>query len=115
MSTDFTREFDLPGDFNALNAAVSWLRGRRFSVGLMQGPDPMGILFGPNILVAKWRNLNTKQRQEQHGVITGESKRNGPITVTIFATAPAEARRAAMAPAAARAAIEQPSSVGVAS
>jgi hypothetical protein len=90
----FTRTFDLPGDFTAFNTAVSFLRARQFSVGPMQGPDPVGILFGTQIVVAKWRNLSQSQRAELHGVITGESKRSGPVTVEIYAHAPAAALRA---------------------
>jgi hypothetical protein len=90
----FTRTFDFPGDFTAFNAAVSFLRARQFSVGPLQGPDPVGILFGPQIVIAKWRHLSKAQRDALHGIITGADKRGGPVTVEIYATAPAAARAA---------------------
>lgn len=91
MSTDFTRVFDLPGDFNAYQAAVSWCRARRFSVGPMQGNDPIAILYGVNICIGKWRTISQAFRECADGTIEAENMRLGPVTVTIRARASAAA------------------------
>lgn len=94
MTAAFTRTFTDQGDFAAYRAAESFLRARGFSVGTMQDGDPVGIIFGRQVVVAKWRHLTQAQRDELHGLITGDAKRTGPITIEIFAHAPAAARRA---------------------
>lgn len=92
--TALTFTFSNTGDFAAWHDALSFLRARGFSVGALQSNDPVGILFGPNILVAKWRNLNSSHRAQLHGTITATDMRAGPVTVEIFANAPAAARAA---------------------
>jgi hypothetical protein len=69
------------GDFNAYRAACTHLRAQGFSVGRMQGPDPVGLLFG-GYDIQKWRNLRPAERVALHGTLEGD-KRNGPITVRI--------------------------------
>ena len=80
-------KFDLcAGDFSDFDAAMEHLESCGFSVGSMQRDDPIGIMFG-DFCIAKWRNLSLKDRGELHGTITGD-KRNGPVVVTLWATAP---------------------------
>jgi len=73
--------FAQSGDWNAFYAAKDFLEAQGFSVGRMQGPDPIGLLFG-SFDVQKWRNLSVAQRAALHGTIEG-NKRTGPVTVRI--------------------------------
>lgn len=94
MSADITWTFTGTGDFAAHAAAVSYLRARRFSVGPMQGNDPVAALHGVNKCVGKWRSIPFELRALAHATITAADMRTGPVTVTIFAHAPAAARAA---------------------
>jgi hypothetical protein len=76
-----TKTFDQVGDFKAVHAAEEWCEKQGISVGSMQGPSPRGLMYG-NYAIAKWRNLNDKEREELHGTMTGDM-RNGPVTVQI--------------------------------
>jgi hypothetical protein len=108
IDRDITITFDNRGDFAAHAAAVSYLRARRFSVGPMQGDDPIAVLFGINICVGKWRTISQAFRETVDGTIEpagGATMRTGPVIVTIRARASA----------AARAAVSNTSSVRVAS
>lgn len=80
-------------DFEAYYAAKDWLQQRGFSCGSGQRGEPSGILLG-DIMIAKWKNLSLKERLDLHGKLTGDH-RCGPVTVTIFDDAPAEAIAAA--------------------
>lgn len=79
--------FECSGEFQAYERAVSWCESLGVSVGQMQGPDPIGLLYG-DFMIAKWRNLSKQQRAALDGTITG-NKRYGPITVTLRAPATA--------------------------
>lgn len=87
-----TKTFIGAGDFVALRAAEQDLLDRGFSVAPGCAGEPAGIMFG-DCRVAKWRNLTDAQQAACHGILTGD-RRNGPVTVTIFSTAPVEARAA---------------------
>ena len=76
-----TVSFDQLGNFNAYDAACAFLRANGFSVGRMEGPAPIGLLFG-DFDIQKWRNLRPAERVALHGTLTGD-KRNGPVTVKI--------------------------------
>ena len=76
-----TITFDGGGWFVAYDKASAYLYERGFSVGRMQGPDPIGIIFG-SYDIQKWRNLRATERLALHGTMTGD-KRNGPVTVRI--------------------------------
>jgi hypothetical protein len=84
--------FSDKGDFAASGIAELFLRERGFSVGPMQANDPRGIMLG-KMRIEKWRRLTDATRAQLHGQMTG-NPRTGPITVTIFAHAPAAAREA---------------------
>lgn len=94
-AVEFIFNFNQQGDFEAMCAAESFLRERGLSVGSSQRGYPRGIMFG-EYDIAKWRNLRDFEKAALHGIMIsyGDSMRNGPINVTIFATAPAEARAA---------------------
>lgn len=68
--------------FVAIDAARTWLTERGYSVGEMQGRDPMGIMIGDHYDIAKWRNLNATERMALDGQIEGD-KRNGPVVVRL--------------------------------
>lgn len=91
---DITLTFSEPGDFAAFNAARAFLRARRFSVGPMQGNDPIAVLFGPNFNVAKWRHIGGNARAAVDATLTAADMRAGPVKLTVFAHAPAAARAA---------------------
>ena len=75
----FTQE----GDFEAYDAAKSWCIANGYSCGFMQNPEPTGLLKGQWI-IAKWRNLNKKQRDELDGTMSCvTSFREAPIHVVI--------------------------------
>lgn len=76
-------------DFDGLHDAEAFAAEVGFSIGSMQRDQPMGLLFG-DFKIAKWSNLSATERQALHGKITGD-KREGPVSVTIFDTAPKEA------------------------
>ena len=68
-------------DFAAVDAAEKWIRENGYSVGSMQRGAPRGILKG-DFDIAKWRNLNTKERAELDGLMEGG--RGGPVTIRIW-------------------------------
>lgn len=78
--------------FSALNEACTFLAERGFSVGPTCVGSPQGVMFG-NWHIAKWHNLTLQERADLHGIVTGD-RRNGPISVSIFANAPALAMAA---------------------
>lgn len=77
------RIFEEKGDFAAYNAAEKWLTDQGYSVGSMQREAPVGFKKG-DYSIAKWRNLDNEDKALLDGVIEGESKREGPITVTFY-------------------------------
>ena len=68
-------------DFAAVNAAEKWLRENGYSVGVMQAHSPRGIIKG-DVIIAKWRNLSSKDRAELDGEMIGG--RGGPVTIKIW-------------------------------
>lgn len=95
----FTRTFDgrKGVDFSAYNDAVDFLRGRGFSVGTRCIARQIGVMYGRDWQIAKWRNLTAQERTELHGVLIGE-RRLGSVRVAIFWNAPAFAIAAVAEP-----------------
>lgn len=94
MTTTVEREpvilqFWHTGDFEAVRAAEKYLSDRGFSLGRTQRGSPRGILLG-DYDIQKWRNLRPREREMLHGHMTGG--REGPVLITIFASAPPEVR-----------------------
>lgn len=79
-------------DFAPMYAAERFLEACGFSIGHCQRGSPRGILFG-DFDIQKWRNLTEADREALHGTMTGDM-RAGPVTITIFETAPEEGRNA---------------------
>ena len=67
--------------FQALYAAEAWCCENGISYGSWQRGEPAGLLYG-DAAIAKWRNLNAKERAECHGFMFGDG-RNGPIHIHI--------------------------------
>lgn len=67
-------------EFTALDKAVAFCKGKGFSVGSMQREAPIGIARG-DCYISKWRNMTLEDKKGLDGVIVGESKRKGPVTV----------------------------------
>lgn len=84
-----TRTFSEAGRFAAVTAAERLLKARGFSIGTMEGVMPRGLRFD-DTRIAKWTHLRPAERQFLHGKLTGDMI-NGPVTVEIFGTAPADA------------------------
>lgn len=80
------------GDFAAVNSAERFLSDAGFSIGSEQRGSPRGILFG-EFDIQKWHNLDEGHREALHGTMTG-NMREGPVTITIFSSAPDEAKSA---------------------
>ena len=75
----FTQE----GEFKAYYAACAWCEEHGYSYGSMQRDAPIGVLKG-NWIIAKWRNLTLKERQELDGTISCvETFRKAPVHVVI--------------------------------
>lgn len=86
-------------EFEATYAAERWLKERGYSVGRIQGRDPRGVMMGTDWSIAKWRNLNPRERAELHGVVIG-APRSGPVTILIYEGGLTDAARCAEADAA---------------
>lgn len=87
--TVFHKTFSGQGAFDALHAAEDFIRSIGASCGSNQRGAPTGIMFG-DFDIAKWRNMNARERGELHGVIDAGDHRNGPVAVRIFDSAPAD-------------------------
>lgn len=75
-------EFKQQGTFKAMYAAEAWCRENGISVGQSCATGPTGLLFGQYDWIAKWRNLNARERNELHGTMSG-NMRNGPVVIDL--------------------------------
>ncbi len=69
MSTEFTlhKTFQPNGiTFGASIDAENYINQQSWSIGSSQGTSPRGIYRG-DAVIAKWRNLNSADRQQLHG------------------------------------------------
>lgn len=80
MTTDFLHK----GTFAALYAAQSFCSERGYSYGSLCGNDPVALIRGKGVLVAKWKNLTGKERAFVDGLITSPDFREGPVTVKLL-------------------------------
>lgn len=75
--------------FSAANDAEAFLAERGFSYGPgCAASRKAAVMFGRNWAIAKWRNLTPLEQRRSHGVIEGD-RRDGPIILRIFYSAPA--------------------------
>lgn len=86
----FTRTFaGKAGDaFSAINQAQGFLAAHGFSFGPGCVSGKIGVMFGRDWIIAKWRNLTPLEQRQCHGVLVGD-RRNGPVTLKLFFHAPA--------------------------
>jgi hypothetical protein len=90
----FTEQGGRPvATFPNQEAAVAWLKARGFSVGRMQAGSPRGVLFG-DFEIMKWRNLRPADRATLHGMLLAGRDRGSRASVTLYPSAPAEAKAA---------------------
>jgi len=82
------KTFHEQGDFAAAGAAEQWLHENGYSVGSSQRGSPRGIMRG-DVLIAKWRNLSSRERAALDGQMTGDM-RAGPVVIEIFYLGAAE-------------------------
>jgi hypothetical protein len=87
----WSKTFTDVGDFAAFDACKRLLKDAGFSIGQMQGPAPIGVMFG-ECEISKWRNMTPKEQRAMHGTIAGD-KRNGPV-VLLINNAPLDAIKA---------------------
>lgn len=70
--------------FAANNRAEQWCRERGIAVGSMARTAPRGLKYG-DYSIAKWHNLDGRDRQQLDGVMESPRFRYGPITVRLYA------------------------------
>ncbi len=73
--------FDQKGTFSAKYAAEQWCRDNGVSYGSSCAIGPTGLLRG-KFCIAKWHNLNAKERRELDGTMSGDL-REGPVTISM--------------------------------
>lgn len=74
--------------FHALRCAETFLAVAGFSIAPGSAGDPTPIMFG-DYIVAKWKNLTTRERVGVHGLIEG-NRRDGPLTIRLTERCPVE-------------------------
>ena len=79
-----TITFDQKGTFSAINAAQLFCAEKGYSCGSLCGQDPVALIRGKDILVAKWKNLTGKEKAFVDGLITSPDFREGPVTVKLL-------------------------------
>ena len=75
-----------PGtDFQAYNEAVDYARSMNLNCGSMQREAPVALADADKVgSIAKWRNIDQAEYPGLSGVILGEDKRNGEVSVILF-------------------------------
>lgn len=74
------KTFDSAETFHAYDQAEEYCKSLGLSVGHMCSPMPTGVKKG-DFDIAKWKNLDNKDKREMDGVIVAESFRDGPVSV----------------------------------
>ena len=78
-------DFPAGDDFDAYNKAVDYARSMNLNAGSMQREAPVALANADQFgYVAKWRNISQDEYPGLSGVILGEDKRNGNISVILF-------------------------------
>ena len=75
--------FDQKGDFKALYAFETWCQENDIASGRLCGDLPIGLFWGRETDIAKWRNLFIEDIKALYGRATSRDFRHGPITVQI--------------------------------
>ena len=77
-------EFNNAGVFNALYAAQAFCLRSGYSYGSLCGHEPVALMKGEDVLIAKWKNLTGKERAFVDGLMTSTNFREGPVTVKLL-------------------------------
>lgn len=75
-------EFKQAREWATLNAAHAWCESRGVSYGSTDRTRTIALIARPDVLVAKWHNLTSKERATVDGTITGDA-REGPLSLRI--------------------------------
>lgn len=75
-------------DFSPINEAQGYLAAHGFAFGPSCVSNKIGVMFGREWRIAKWRNLTPLEQRQCHGLIEGD-RRLGPVTFKLFFSAPA--------------------------
>ena len=83
----FRKVFEGDGqDFSSFHQASDFLTKNGFSSGSMQREEPIGLVKGEGVYIAKWRNLDKYDKLDLDGVIKflSGSPRNGKTVVELY-------------------------------
>ena len=76
-------EFNIEGTFESYYAASKWAKENGYEAGSMDGFNPIALMKDYDY-VAKWHNLNKKERDSVHGVMISDYFREKSVTILIF-------------------------------
>lgn len=84
--------FKLTVEFSSEETALAALRKNGFSLGAAHREEPRAIIYG-TFAVARWRDLNRKDRVKCSGRYMVSSK-DGPVRLDLFEACPPAAAQA---------------------
>ena len=66
--------------FSAVSKARKYLKENGYSYGSMCGDEPIGFKLG-NYIIAKWRNLDSSDRERMDGQLVSKDFRDGDVEI----------------------------------
>lgn len=78
-----TELIDVPGEFQSMWAAQTWLKQNGYSYGSSCREMPIAVCKGEYNLPQKWKNFTKAEKKTVDGILI-TSFREGPATVIIF-------------------------------
>jgi hypothetical protein len=78
-----THEFNVEGTFESYYAASKWAEDNGYSVGSMDGRNPIAMMKDYDY-VAKWQNISPKDQKMVQAVMISDYFREKPVTILIF-------------------------------
>jgi len=75
--------FEKEGTFESYYEASRWAKENGYELGSMDGFNPIALMKDYDY-VAKWHNINNKERLTVHGVMISDYFREKPVTILIF-------------------------------
>lgn len=75
--------FSVNGTFESYYEASRWAKENGYKLGSTDGSNPIAMIKGFDY-IAKWHNLNKKEKETVHGVMLSDSFREKPVTILIF-------------------------------
>jgi len=76
-------EFNVQGTFESYYAASKWAKDNGYSMGSMDGLNPIALMKDYDY-IAKWHNISRTEQQLVHGVMISDYFREKPVTILIF-------------------------------